>query len=1091
MSGSLLLPSVARARIELKEVFSVDPRALNESGGGAIVPLPIGRNGIQRYRVRCKVQHCNIINKNHRRYWADKTWARHTRPDSRFMRSVKARRVIGHLEHPESGRSNVKLGAIGITSVEPPLETGEVYGTFETMSTPDGIIVARYIEDGFGFGLSSRGQGSIIVAPDGVDDVAEDFEPQSFDVVADESTPAAAVEADLMATLRESARRSGQLLIESAGGKIALAVELARCASEHACAMDLGEADSMPPQGYNQFLLATPDQAGHYRAYQNGSAQWDVWFQAHNLAPIEVAQSMPTIKDAKAAAEAHLRWHVGGGAEGADAGGTVPPLPLATPPTAPSYAGAAGSTTVQAPAGAQPIEIKVSVGESTMTKKKATRVESYEVADVDSYSGVVVYLDHFNDAEQAEEAADTLADAGFLVYTDGESVAVYTTIENPEQAVAHVQRVLNLNEILPEEPGEIEEHTGLRIVKHGQTVFARNLPRTALLPFESFAWLENGGVPGVEEFPEMDDPKMNPAVDLGEEEPPVMGGPLPYAEMGFAGGGGPAYEMGYEDTTELPSMGEPMGNEQTDTEFPMGALEQGNPSGGAFYEIDSPVPPSGDASPADKKDTTTEMGYLERTLRSHFEQSLRGMEARMGRIEQHNGISEASGYGSAPLMDDPEDLDLNLDREKAPDMNKADSTPVTNDVDSQVKTYMESARVHYAEALRLREAARKIKVAARESVTASTPTPGIAYFSKVNQMEDGKKTGELRIYFDENDKLVEMREFTNEGKLVRRAGNIAKRPKNEADKDDDKKDKKDEKKKKRNENVAAVTRKIAEAMAKGGDIKKVFEQASLMFPITTSGTVLGATGAAAPSRNEADKDDDKKDKKDEAEKDAKAKEDERKKKNEAEEKDKKDKDEKKKKNEADDKKDDKDKKKDEADKDDDDKKKKDEKIRFLQGQVGTLESEKKKLEGLLAEVAKQQKASQFESALTGLIKTHPALGSPRIRERLARNESVDALRDDAAALLGSIQEAAAAMTQHPAAPAATPNNGMTAPGRDKVSPTSVSSTTTGDAPRSPLSEDAARLLAGSSNLNESPAVGDTASRTVDYRRRRMQEQKGE
>lgn len=1079
-----------RARIELKETFSVDPRALNESAG-AIVPLPIGRNGIQRYRVRCKMQHCNIVNRNRRRYWADKTWGRHTRDDAPFLMRVRARRVFGHLEHPDSGRSNTKLAAIVITNVEKPLETGEVFGTFETMSTPDGIIVARFIEDGVGFGLSSRGEGSVVTAPDGVDDVTEDFDPRSVDVVADESTPGAEVGAELMA-LRESARRSRTLLVESAGGRSELAAELARCESARVCAVDLGETAELPPQGHNQFLLGTPDQAGHYRAYQDGLAQWSVWFQAHNLPPFEVARAMPTLKDAKAAAEAHLRWHAGTGAEPGDAGGSVPPVPLATPQTPPTYA-ASGGSTIQAPAG-RPVEIKVSVGEST-TMKKATRVESYEVVDVDAYSGVMVELDYFEDEKELEKAADVLADAGFMVYTDGETVCIYTTIEDPEQAVAHVKRALDAKDITldaatpeaaassEEADAMAEESTGVRLYRKGQVVFESGAsarkhagdaglaavlsasfragivgvaPKNESLggefefddldfePAAEFSVTSDEEIPGVLGFYPLD---PDADVDSGESEDPAaaganmaedpMGGELPYAEMGFSSGMGPAYEMGFVDSTDELPPNEPN--------------EQGNPSGGAVYEIGVPAGNLPDEEGCN-------MSY-------------EALARRVQQMEQKLGIAEGSGYGAATPMDDPEDLDLNLDREMAPNMEKADSTPVTNNVDSQVKTYMESARKYHREALRLQAEARKLH--ARRA-----PASGGAYFTKINRMHEGKKVGEVRLIFNAQDRLVEMREINGAGKLTQRVGFLPpvaegkKGKKNEADKKDDEKDKKDERKK-RHEAAEQVTRKVAEALAKkGADPKAIFESTMLTFPIVSSGPV------GAPRKNEAEKDDDK-DKKDKKEaENPEPEKDEKKRKNEADKDDDKKKD---KKDEADKKKDDeKDKK--EAKDDDEKDKKKDETIRFLQGQVAQLESAKVRLESLLSEVARQQAKGQLVSERAALFQAHPELAMPDVKARLMKHESVEELRTDAKALL-AIHEAVA-----PKPTATTPTNGTSLPaaGRDKVSATSVTSTHTGNAPKGPLGEDASELLSGLSNLGESSSVGDTASRTAQYRRRRQQ-----
>jgi hypothetical protein len=293
----------------LKESFSVRPPLNEDAGNCKITALPGGR-----FRVRAKGQHCDVLNRNGRKYPSESTWGKHTQADSAFIQKVKSRRVIGQLEHPESGRSSMGLAAVVVTEVYPPNEQGEVFIEFETMSTAGGQVVSSFIRDGVGFGLSSRGNGSVLRV-EGADVVQPDFEPITFDLVVDESTPGAEVTAT---KIKEAVGRVQALLMESVKGDEAKAREIAEAQTRLALARDF-LSEQKPPRGDSEYLFAVDDGSAHYRAYENGVGQWDVWFEPHNLDPVRIATAMPTLKNARGSAEEHLRLVVGKEAPGAPA----------------------------------------------------------------------------------------------------------------------------------------------------------------------------------------------------------------------------------------------------------------------------------------------------------------------------------------------------------------------------------------------------------------------------------------------------------------------------------------------------------------------------------------------------------------------------------------------------------------------------------------------------------------------------------------------------------------------------------------------------------------------------------------------------
>jgi hypothetical protein len=210
----------------LVETFSFDPTRLEEGG------TYVEKLGGGRYRFRAKAQHCGVKNRNNRVYPIP-VWEQHTSPTAAFSKRVKSRRVIGHLEHPSDGKSAMGMAAVLVVEVEAPNKKGEVWAIFETLSTPAGMIVASFIHDGVGFGISSRGNGSV-VNKGGIDEVQEDYEPITFDMVIDESTPGAEVHARRL-------KESLCALMESAGGDPVRALQLDHRLGEEAAARDLNE----------------------------------------------------------------------------------------------------------------------------------------------------------------------------------------------------------------------------------------------------------------------------------------------------------------------------------------------------------------------------------------------------------------------------------------------------------------------------------------------------------------------------------------------------------------------------------------------------------------------------------------------------------------------------------------------------------------------------------------------------------------------------------------------------------------------------------------------------------------------------------
>jgi hypothetical protein len=132
-------------------------------------------------------QRSGVKNANKRTY-GRKIWERIIAdPNSPQQKAIKARAMIGHLEHPKDGRTDGNLGALVV--IESTLrEDGVVWNKYELLDTPAGKILQEYTKKKVRWGVSSRGNGTV----DDDGNVNEsDFVLETWDAVMRPSTPGA------------------------------------------------------------------------------------------------------------------------------------------------------------------------------------------------------------------------------------------------------------------------------------------------------------------------------------------------------------------------------------------------------------------------------------------------------------------------------------------------------------------------------------------------------------------------------------------------------------------------------------------------------------------------------------------------------------------------------------------------------------------------------------------------------------------------------------------------------------------------------------------------------------------------------------
>ena len=118
------------------------------------------------------------------RYYKKSLWEREL---GKYMDSVKHRRALGELDHPESSVINLKNASHNITDIW--WDGDKIMGKIEVLPTPSGNILKALIDSGIQVGVSSRGMGSLKENSEGVLEVQDDFDLLCWDFVSTPSNP--------------------------------------------------------------------------------------------------------------------------------------------------------------------------------------------------------------------------------------------------------------------------------------------------------------------------------------------------------------------------------------------------------------------------------------------------------------------------------------------------------------------------------------------------------------------------------------------------------------------------------------------------------------------------------------------------------------------------------------------------------------------------------------------------------------------------------------------------------------------------------------------------------------------------------------
>jgi len=105
-----------------------------------------------------------------------------------YQNSIRERRALGELDHPDDSVINLKNASHLVTKMW--WDGDNVMGKIEVLDTPSGRILKDLLKSGVKLGISSRGMGSVTESRGSLT-VEDDFQLICFDMVSEPSTPGA------------------------------------------------------------------------------------------------------------------------------------------------------------------------------------------------------------------------------------------------------------------------------------------------------------------------------------------------------------------------------------------------------------------------------------------------------------------------------------------------------------------------------------------------------------------------------------------------------------------------------------------------------------------------------------------------------------------------------------------------------------------------------------------------------------------------------------------------------------------------------------------------------------------------------------
>jgi len=162
-----------------EDAVAQSPRALCEVHE-VTLQIVEGTEKLGKVRVKGEFARSDSATQNGRVY-SRGLWEREI---GRLSRDLSSRKVLGELDHPQDGRTQLARVSHVITSLKLD-ENGVLIGEAEIVDTAKGRDLQALLKSGCRIGVSSRGHGSTRPTDDGNEQVMEDYKLGTFDFVGD------------------------------------------------------------------------------------------------------------------------------------------------------------------------------------------------------------------------------------------------------------------------------------------------------------------------------------------------------------------------------------------------------------------------------------------------------------------------------------------------------------------------------------------------------------------------------------------------------------------------------------------------------------------------------------------------------------------------------------------------------------------------------------------------------------------------------------------------------------------------------------------------------------------------------------------
>lgn len=104
-----------------------------------------------------------------------------------FQKKIDNKRSLGELNHPQN--PSIGLDRVSHLITDMKFDGNNIIGKAKILETPCGKLVKNLIDEGVGFGVSSRGVGTLKPNSQGINEVQKDFKLSTVDIVSDPSGP--------------------------------------------------------------------------------------------------------------------------------------------------------------------------------------------------------------------------------------------------------------------------------------------------------------------------------------------------------------------------------------------------------------------------------------------------------------------------------------------------------------------------------------------------------------------------------------------------------------------------------------------------------------------------------------------------------------------------------------------------------------------------------------------------------------------------------------------------------------------------------------------------------------------------------------